>query len=80
MVNSAVAPCTTFFLPLIFSPSTTVPILVARSSMVSVDRLVGLWAWPSSTGLTVRVKCFREMVLWDMANWPAGSPSLVRLS
>lgn len=71
MVNSALSPSTTFLSPLIFSPLTTVPIFVARSSIVSVERLEGLCAWPGSTGLTVIVRCLREMVLCDIANWPA---------
>jgi hypothetical protein len=34
--------------------------------------------WPDSTGLTVMVKCLREMVLCDIANWPAISKISLR--
>lgn len=71
IVISASLPSTTYFWPLIFCPSTTVPILVAKSSIVSFERLVRWCAWPSSTRSTLMVRCFREMVLWEMASWPA---------
>lgn len=71
MMISASSLSTTCFLPLIFWPLTTVPIFVAKSSIVTLDRLDRWCAWPSSTSSSVIVRCFREMVLWDMASWPA---------
>lgn len=41
--------------------------------MVMRERYDRSWAFPSATGSTVMVKCFREMVLCDMASWPAKS-------
>lgn len=79
IVNSALSPSITFCVPFNFSPLTTVPIFVARSSIVRVERLEGLCDWPGSTGLTVMVKCLREMVLCDIANWPAISNISLRL-
>lgn len=58
--------------PLILRPSTVVPILVARSSIVRRDRLERSWAWPGSTSSTVIVKCFRDIVLWEISSCPAG--------
>lgn len=76
IVISADAVVTSYFLPLIFSPLTTVPVLVFKSSIVSVDRCLGLCDRPSSTLSTVIVKCFREIVLCEIASWPAVSGML----
>ena len=54
-----------------FLPFTTVPIFVAKSSIVTFDRLVGCRLWLSSTGSIVIVKCLRDMVLCEMASCPA---------
>ena len=78
MTNSACLPSTTYLAPLIFWPSTVVPIFVFRSSIVSLERLVRWWAWPSGTSSTVMVRCLREMVLWEMASWPAAGVSAER--
>jgi hypothetical protein len=58
-------------LPFIFCPLTTVPIFVARSSILTCDRLDRLCACPSATLWTVIVKCLREMVLCEIASCPA---------
>lgn len=70
-MNSALSPCTTYCLFLIFLPLTVVPVFVFRSSRVRVDRLEGRYAWSFCTSSTVMVKCRLDMVMWDIATWPA---------